>query len=563
MSVTKQPSPRRHQVGRTRWARVAAAVAGLLIGALSVLFGPASPASAHAALVRTTPGQGSVVPLPPSSIVLTFSESVRLVPGKTQVIEPDGKRLSIGDPTVAGAVLTIPVQGSNPPRGTYLVSYRVISADSHPVGGGFTFSIGAPSDNAPKASGEQVNRVVATAVPVGKYLGYAGLVLLVGPVLVLAVLWPRRLSRTGPIRLVWIGLGLVAASTLAGLYLQAPWSTGSSLFNVSWSDLRDVVGSQFGTVLAVRLGALVAIGILLRPVVHGQGSRVDHGLLAVLGVAGLATWPLSGHPSASPVPAVSAFADTAHLASMAVWLGGLVMLVGFLLRRASVTELGAILPVWSRWAAVAVCWLVLGGVVQALIEIGSVRALFDTGYGQLVLVKVGLLAGVLGVAGYSRLLVRRRSAPQLPGRMRRLVFAELGVTLVVLGLSSVLVQTTPGRSAATEAAVTRQSDLAQTLNSSIYTLQFDVFPGQVGDNNTLHAYAYTPAGKPLKVVEWAVTAALPSGDVQPISTPVLPTGDNHAIGGVDFPVRGTWQLKFTLRISEIDEATVTALIPIK
>jgi copper transport protein len=179
-----------------------------------------------------------------------------------------------------------------------------------------------------------------------------------------------------------------------------------------------------------------------------------------------------------------------------------------------------------------------------------------------VLVKVGLLVGVLGVAAVSRQLVRRGGAPQQAGRMRRLVYAELGITVVVLGLSSVLVQTTPGRSAAAETAVTRQSELAQTLNSSIYTLQFDVFPGQVGDNNTLHAYAYTPEGKPLKVVEWAVTAALPSGDVQPISTPVLPIGDNHAIGGVNFPVRGSWQLKFTLRISEIDEATVTAMIPV-
>jgi copper transport protein len=540
-------------------------LAGLVIGGLSVLFGPASPASAHAVVVSTSPAQGSVVGSAPSQAVVTFSESVRLVPGRTQVIGPDGKRLSIGAPTVSGAVLTIPLHAADKPLGTYLVSYRVISADSHPVGGGFTFSIGAPSARPPSdsASAGQVNRVVAAAVPVGKYVGYAGLVLLVGPVLVLAVLWPRRLSRRAPIRLVWIGLGLVAVSTVAGLYLQAPWSTGSSLFGVSWGDLRQVVGSQFGTVLAVRLGVLAAIGVLLRPVVSGQGSRVDHGLLAVLGVAGLATWPLSGHPSASPVPAVSAFADTAHLASMAVWLGGLVMLVGFLLRRASVTELGAILPVWSRWAAVAVCWLVLGGVVQALIEIGSVRALFDTGYGQLVLVKAGLLAGVLAVAAVSRQLVRRRSAPQQPGRMRRLVYAELGITVVVLGLSSVLVQTTPGRSATNEAAVTRQSELAQTLNSSIYTLQFDVFPGQVGDNNTLHAYAYTPQGKPLKVVEWKVTAALPSGDVQPISTPVLPITDNHAIGGVNFPVRGTWQLKFTLRISEIDEATVTATIPVK
>jgi copper transport protein len=457
--------------------------------------------------------------------------------------------------------MTIPLRAADQPLGTYLVSYRVISADSHPVGGGFTFSVGAPSDNAPKVPGEQVNQAVAVAVPVGKYVGYAGLVLLVGPVLVLAVLWPRRLSRRGPVRLVWVGLGLVAVSTVAGLYLQAPWSTVSSLWGVSWGDLRQVVGSQFGTVLAVRLGVLAAVGVLLRPVVSGQGSRVDHGLLAVLGVAGLATWPLSGHPSASPVPAVSAFADTAHLASMAVWLGGLVMLVGFLLRRASVIELGAILPVWSRWAAVAVCWLVLGGVVQALVEIGSVRALFGTGYGQLVLVKVGLLVGVLGVAAVSRQLVRRRSAPAQVGRMRRLVFAELGITVVVLGLSSVLVQTTPGRTAAANPASSTVSYYAKTLTTKLYSLEVQVDPAKVG-NNSIHLFAFTPAGAPLTVVEWKATAALPENSIEPISVSLLQITESHAIGDVALPTPGVWQINFTLRTTDIDQATVTASVPV-
>ena len=112
----------------------------------------------------------------------------------------------------------------------------------------------------------------------------------------------------------------------------------------------------------------------------------------MLGVVALGTWPLAGHPAASPVPAVSVVVDAVHLASMAVWLGGLVMLVGFLLRQADERELGAILPIWSRWAALAVAALVLAGVVQALIEVGTLSALVSTTYGRLILVKVGLFA---------------------------------------------------------------------------------------------------------------------------------------------------------------------------
>src|SRR5262249_40901783 len=161
---------------------------------------------------------------------------------------------------------------------------------------------------------------VKVALPVSRYLGYAGLILVVGPVLVLALLWPNRLSRRGPTRLIWTGLGLIGLSTLAALYLQAPYSTGAGVFDVSGGDLRDVLSSHFGTTLVIRLGILIAIAILIRPVAAGEGGKVDHALLAVLGVGGLATWALSGHPGASPVPAVTAVADTAHVASMAVWL---------------------------------------------------------------------------------------------------------------------------------------------------------------------------------------------------------------------------------------------------
>ena len=88
------------------------------------------------------------------------------------------------------------------------------------------------------------------------------------------------------------------------------------------------------------------------------------------------------------MPPLTIIADAAHLISVSIWLGGLVMLAAFLLRRANARELGAILPVWSNWATLAVTVLVLGGTAQALIEIGSISSLLHTTYGQLVIVKV-------------------------------------------------------------------------------------------------------------------------------------------------------------------------------
>lgn len=537
-----------------RWL---AALAGMLLGGLSILLAP-SPASAHAVLVSTDPPSGAVLATMPAKATLRFSEAVRPVTDKIQLVGPDGKRINAGEPGVSGSTMTVPLRAADSPRGTYLISYRVISTDTHPIGGAFTFSIGAPSQP-PAAPSASVDRTVRAVVPIAKYLGYAGIVLTLGPVLVLAALWPRRMSRRGAIRVVWAGFGLLGAGTLGTLYLQAPAETGSSLFNVSFGDLGRAAESQLGAAMGARLGVLVAIGLLLPPVLRGAGGRVRKAALALLGLAALATWPLSGHPLASPMPAVTALADVAHLAAMGLWLGGLVMLVGFLLPRAGARRLGVILPAWSRWAALALFWLVAGGVLQALVEVGTVRALVDTKYGQLVLAKAGLLSGVLVVAFFSRRMVQRRST----GRLRHLVGVELGMTATVLALSAVLVQTTPGRADQAGTDAPPRKGVVQTVTSSLYSLQVDVYPVQLGEYNTLHLVAYTPEGKSLRVVEWKVTAALPERGVEPIDTPVLGIEDNVAVGAVDFPVPGDWHLRLTLRISDIDAATVTTIIKVR
>ncbi|MEV6845935.1 copper resistance protein CopC [Actinoplanes sp. NPDC051411] len=543
--------------------RLVATGGGLLIGLFWVLMGPVAPAFAHAALVGTDPAADSIVPDAPNKITLTFSESIQLIPGKIQVLGPDGKRADQGDPTVDGANVTIPLRAGGG-RGTYLVSYRIISADTHPVGGSITYSVGAAS-TPPSATIDdtKVDPVVRALIPAGKYLGYAGLVLLVGPALVLALLWPHRLSRRGPAKVIWTGFGLVTFSTLMAIWLQVPYSIGTGLFDVRVGDLQDVLGSTLGAVMLVRLGVLAAAALLIRPLLRGRGgeSKADLALLGVLGVAALATWPLTGHPTASPVAGVSVVIDAIHITAMSVWLGGLVMLVGFLLRQANERELAAILPIWSRWAATAVGALILAGVVSALIEVSSVDGLVHSTYGQLILVKVALAACVLGVAWWSRRLVRSRAAEEKPRGLRKAVFVELGITAVILGVTAALVQISPPRTSAVAGGAAATTTVTKTLTSSTMALQVDLFPATVG-NNSLHLYAYTPDNKPLTVVEWSATAALPSKGIEPISIPLLRITDFHAIGDIALPQAGQWTFKFTARTSDIDEQTLSMTVQV-
>jgi copper transport protein len=535
----------------------------LFFGLLGVLALPASPASAHAALVRTSPVQGTVTQQPPYEIVVTFSEHVTPVRDKIQVVGPDGKRADQGTPTVSNADLHIPVR-TDVPRGTYLVSYRVISADAHPIGAGFTYSVGAPSATAPKpgdATSGRTDRAVAIGVSTARYLGYAGLILVAGPVLVLTALWPHRLSRRDPARLAYLGLGLVGLATLLELYLQAPYENGGALFSASGGQLSAVLDSTFGRAHLARLTVLALAGFLLPPFLAGRGGKPLKAVLAIVGVIGVGTWGTSGHPAASNAPLLTTIADAAHLTSMAIWLGGLVMLTGFVLRRANDKELDVILPVWSNWAALAVTVLVLAGTAQALIEVVTLRALLTTTYGTLLMWKIGVLAGVLAAAAVSRQLVLRKS--QGVPRLRRSVLVELAGAVLILGLTSALVQTTPARTASASAPATApdRGIFSTTLNSKLYQLQLDIEPTKVG-NNEVHLYAYTPVGAPLTVKQWKVRAALPAQGIEPVDVSVLPLTESHATGTVTLPAPGTWQFSFTLRISDFDEATVSAAVPV-
>jgi copper transport protein len=298
----------------------------------------------------------------------------------------------------------------------------------------------------------------------------------------------------------------------------------------------------------------------------------------VLTVVGLATWPISGHPAVTSVPVLTTVVDAAHLAAMAVWLGGLVVLFGFLLPRANARELAAVLPVWSRWAMTAVTVLVIAGTAQALVSLGSVSGLYATTYGRLILLKVGVLALVLAVAWYSRRLVlgplsgnsgleagvaTGDDGPPARRRLRRSVLLELAGTLVILGLASALVQTTPARAAQQEATRRDTGDYTATLTTKLYTLQVQLEPKTVGAN-TIHLYAFTPnGGASLPVKEWKATAALPAKGVEPVAMPILPVTDDHAIAQAQLPTAGAWELRFTLRTTDIDEASVVAEVPIK
>ncbi len=445
------------------------AAAGLL-AAVGIL-AAATPAQAHAGLVSVSPAIGSVVAESPGEVVLRFSERVDLSLGAVSVVGPTGRIVS-GRPTrlgPGGKDVAVKLRPSLP-HGTYTLSYRVLSADGHPAAGGFSFSVGAPSATATAAAGtSRPQGAVRALLVAARTTGYVGLVVLIGPLLVLLGLWPRRLPVDPLRRLIWLGWGLIAGAAIVEVLLQAPYASGTGLAGLTPGHVGEVLGTRYGVAHAIRLGLLVAAAPLLAVLLRTRGpARAYRGAAVVLGTGLLLTWPWSGHGGTSTMPIVTMVSDCVHLAAMTVWLGGLFVLARYLLPAATSLELRLLLPEWSRWATTALVALVASGTVQALLEVGGGSGLLGTTYGRLVLAKIALLALMLRFAVAARGQVRRRylltvahaATPEvLAGAdgpppdadadalatVRRGLLTEAAIGAVVLVVAAVLVQTAPGR----------------------------------------------------------------------------------------------------------------------
>jgi copper transport protein len=383
-------------------AAVAAGLAGLALSVLSVLAVPgAGPAGAHASLVGTAPAPGQRLERPPAEIVLEFSERVSPLRDGVRLVDPQGRPVGgeqATNPPGAPGRVRLPV-AAGLRDGTYTVSWRVVSADSHPINGAFAFTVGSGSAAQPDGAlaGTDVAGSVVAALWLVRVGGYAGLALLLGGGVFLLACWPAGLTRRRARRIVWAGWGAVLATAVLGLLLQGPYAAGASLARAADPALlADTLRTDYGTFTAARIAilALLALALARLPRLPGRRRLVVPGVLAAA-LAG--TWVGTGHANAGPV--AQGIADAAHLIAMSVWVGGLVMLVACVLAiardGAAPPEAVTAVTRFSRMAMIAVAVLVGTGVVQAWLELGGVAALTGSGYGRLLFAKLAAVGLVL------------------------------------------------------------------------------------------------------------------------------------------------------------------------
>lgn len=397
------------------------AVAGLLAALAGVVFGlllaVAGPASAHAALTGSDPQDGAVVDTAPKAVTLTFSEQVAMGEGSIRVLDPAGKRADTEDAPRdlhSGSTVKYGVSlHTGLPDGTYTVAWQAVSADSHPVSGAFTFSIGAPSETTVALpDNEAGGGLVGALYGIARYAAYAGFIVLVGGAVFVLACWQRGAGSRPLQRLVVRGWMTLTAATLAMLLLRSPYTGSGKLGDAFDLDgLKAVLDTKPGAALVSRLLLLGASALFIAVLFGAYAKREDErekkdltfglaigGAVIAAGIAG--TWALAEHASTGIQPGIAMPVDVLHLLAVAAWLGGLAALLIALYRTPDITA--AAVRRFSRIAFVSVLVLTATGIYQSWRQVGSWSALTGTGYGQLLLVKVGLVAVLVGVAGISR-----------------------------------------------------------------------------------------------------------------------------------------------------------------
>ena len=579
------------------------------------------PASAHAALRATDPEDGTVLKSAPRSITLTFTESVGLLDDSFRVLTPEGKRLETGEARhgTGGsdtASVSLPAKLA---QGTYTVAWRVVSADSHPVSGAFTFSVGKPSPATVVVdTGPTEDPATESLFNMGRYLAYLAAALLIGTAVFLTVCRPPD---PAPLRrLLWAGWGTLLGSTLFLLVLRAPYEAGTGPASAfSLKAFERTLGTRPGEALLVRVALLlVAYFFVVRLLRLGESrlSRPWQAAGAVLAVGLALTWAAAEHASAGIQVPVAMTSAVLHVLAMAVWLGGLAALL-MLLHRVPSQLPPAVVTRFSRLAFTAVTVLVATGVYQSWRGLGSWSEITGTTYGHLLVFKLIAVTLLLTAARMSRRWTGRLAAidekakpvvrekvrervggPEpvsesvsepgsdsvsepvstTPGsasaayrhRLRRSVLAEVAVGVVVLVLSTVLSGTLPGRAQAEAAEAAPASgglpaasvtNLPFAVAGASGKVQVTLDPGRTGDNS-VQAIVYAADGGLATVPELRLSFTLPAQKIGPIDAGLKNRGGYWGTNDLTLPLAGDWQMKATIRVSDIDQISVTKTVRI-
>jgi copper transport protein len=587
------------------------AIVGLAAAGLALVAQPAT-ADAHAILEGTSPARGVTLKSEPKLVMFRFNEPVESSFGAVRVYDVKGKQVESGTISHPQGQKTVAI-GLQPhlPQGSYTATYRVISADSHPVSGGFVFSIGkagaTPRTVAQLTAADKVGGATQVGFAIARGVSYAAIAFAVGALAFLIWVWlpglrlvagagrnwqeaSEQFSRRLRNLLLFV-LAAGAASEACQLVFQGATGTGGTFWSaLDGTVIKEVVHTRFGTIHLLDLIAFAVFFMIavprhwapvLRPASVGATGlaargfgRVDLLMMGALSGFLVLSPALAGHAATQSPSGLLIPNDVVHVAAVSIWAGGLAVLVAVLPAATRVVEapdrtrlLAAVLLRFSPIALAAICAILVSGLVQAYVHVRSVDHLLHTGYGRAVLAKILLLAALIALGAYNR----RRALPRLkalaaggqaPGAaglgLSRSLRAEVALLAVVIGITSMLVSYAPP-------AVSSSGPYSTTKRLGPLELQMTVDPAATG-SDAMHFYL-TNAKDGSQFTgskQFQVLMSLPNKSIGPLAADAHIAGPGHyVVPAATFVPGGKWKVQITDRVSEFDEFQTTVDVPIR
>jgi copper transport protein len=536
----------------------------ILLASLAFLgFAAPRAAQAHAALVSAEPSDGASLAAAPSSFALRFDEEV--TPLALRVLGPDGAEVPLPGLPAPGTVLRMPLpEGLG--LGVYLVSWRVVSADGHPVAGALAFGVGSAA--APAATlGENARaRGWARLLQALRFVFYVALVVAPGGALfrLLVAEPPRRVLRG----MWWAGLAGIAAAALSvgafgGLLAEAPWK--GLLDPAVWR-----LGA--GVPLAASLG-ISAIGFGLVTIAAGSEAPTARWLGACGAIVVALGLPVAGHAATAEPRWIAATALTVHALVVTFWLGAFWPLRALLADREAVCA--PAVERFSRLVLPAVAALLAAGITLAALRLHSFDDVFGSTYGWLVMAKLYGFVLLFALAAANRqyltvaLAVGRSGAA---ASLSRSILAEMAIAAMVLCVTTALVRTPPPTTTAGDAlehahhpSETDATDgLTATIEADGLTALVQVSPGRAGPNHLAVTLGRTSGeALPPPPEVWA-SFEQPVAAVGPIRRRLRAEGGNRfAHDGPELALPGRWSIRIDVLISDFEQASLSTVVDLQ
>jgi copper transport protein len=454
----------------------------LALVAAAALTLPAA-AWAHAALLKTFPAASAEVDTAPAQLRLVYDE----------VIEPRFAVISVTDAAghqqVDGAVhrspanpyeLDAPLKRSA--EGWYLVFWRVISADGHPVRGAFTYRIGPNPGPPPQFVIPSLSETAVTPGLIAlRWLTFLSLMSAIG-LFVLRTVTARPIGGVRALTVAWAA-ALTVALVVTPIYvllataqfaLRSFWSFGALV------PLMDVSSFGRGYLRLELLLALFALAGAAAIWVDRPGRRSVAALFALWGAllaagAAIIVPGAAGHAAQTSPRWAALLLDWSHLAAGSIWLGGL---IGLLLLARRGRSFMVALKRFSNSAFVSVMVLLGSGIGAAVLHLPTLASLWQTGYGKAIVVKASFLLAAMLIASVN--LVRTRRSLAL---LWQLVAGEVLLVTSAVVAAAVLSSLPPPPKALASlgapAATAGPGPVTETVERNGYQLQVHVTPNKV------------------------------------------------------------------------------------